>query len=326
MGYWTGKKVCVTGGAGFVGSLLTEMLVEDGAQVTVADAMRSGSWRLARLRDTIDLVQTDLSTASGADRATRGQQIVLNLAAKVAGIEYNRHHHAEMFSVNMDLATHTMTAAARNGVERFLAVSSACVYPADASVPTPEEEAERGSPEPPNEGYGWAKRMTERLGFHLDAETQMRVAVCRPFNIYGPRDNWNEQSSHVIPALVRRAMDGENPVTVWGTGRQSRAFLHVRDAATGMKLIAEKAAFPEPVNLGTREEVTIGKLAQMVLDAAGSTAALQFDTSKPDGYPRRAADITRLTEVTGWTPQIPLEQGLAEMVEDYVHSTARPVR
>lgn len=323
MGFWSGKRVCVTGGAGFVGSFLTEMLVKEGAVVTVVDAGGWGIWRLRAIRDEIRYVSEDLATAAGAAAATRGQQVVLNLAAKVAGIEYNRRHHAEMFSVNMRIATQTMMAAAENGVDRFLAVSSACIYPSDATVPTPEHEGERGFPEPPNEGYGWAKRMIEKLGRYLESESSMTVAVCRPFNIYGPRDNWEEATSHVIPALVKRAVDGEDPLRVWGTGRQRRTFLHVRDAATGMKLIAEKAPSAEPVNLGSSEEVTIGRLAEMVKQAAGSKAQLEFDTSRPDGYPRRAPDISRLAGLTGWSPRIPLEQGLHEVVEDYLRHSSR---
>lgn len=198
-----------------------------------------------------------------------------------------------------------------------MVVSTACIYPHDARVPTPEQEGDRGFPEPTNEGYGWAKRMAENLGRYYDAETDMSVAICRPFNMYGPRDHWDEATSHVIPALIKRVMDGEDPVVIWGSGNQTRAFLHARDGAMGMKLIIEKATTPDPINIGHDDEVSIRRLAEMILEATGKRAELVFDTTKPDGYPRRSADVTLLREVTGWTPEVGLEEGLKEMVAEY---------
>ncbi|MBW3589244.1 MAG: NAD-dependent epimerase/dehydratase family protein [Actinobacteria bacterium] len=318
MSFWQGRKVCVTGGAGFVGSYLTEMLVEDGAEVTVADNLERGSMeRIDSVKDSVRLVRSDLATPEGADAATKGQEVVLNLAAKVTGIEYNRFHHADMFSTNMALGQQVLQSAARKGVGRFLVVSTACIYPHDAKVPTPETEADRGSPEPTNEGYGWAKRMAENLGKYFHDETDMDVAICRPFNMYGPRDHWDVKTSHVIPAIIKRVLDGEDPVVVWGTGTQTRAFLHARDGALGMKLIAEKATDAEPINIGHDDEISMKELASLILQLTGSTAALEFDTSKPDGYPRRSADVTRLKEVTGWVPSTPLKDGVEEMIAEY---------
>ncbi|HLF69333.1 MAG TPA: NAD-dependent epimerase/dehydratase family protein [Actinomycetota bacterium] len=318
MGFWDGKKVCVTGGAGFIGSYLTELLVSDGAIVTVADNLSRGSLaRLSAVATDIRLVDADLGTAEGALAATQGQDVVLNLAAKVTGIEYNRHHHADMFTANMRIASSVIEAAVANRVDRFLVVSTACIYPHDAGVPTAETEGDRGTPEPTNEGYGWAKRMAERLGRYHSAESGISVAICRPFNAYGPRDHWDEQTSHVIPALIKRVMDGEDPVIVWGSGNQTRAFLHARDAARGMKLIAEKATSADPINIGHDDEVSIRDLAQTIVGIASSGAEIRFDTSKPDGYPRRASDVTRLREVTGWVPDTPLGSGIEEMVAEY---------
>lgn len=318
MGFWNKRKVCVTGGAGFVGSYLTEMLVEEGANLTVADSLVRGSLdRIEHVKDQVRLLRVDLATPEGAGEATRGQEVVLNLAAKVTGIEYNRFHHADMFASNMRIAESVIEAAAGNGVGRFLVVSTACVYPHDAIVPTPESDGERGEPEPTNQGYGWAKRMAERLGRYYDAESDMSVGVCRPFNMYGPRDHWEDETSHVIPSLIKRVMNGENPVAVWGSGNQTRAFLHARDGATGMKLIAEKATTSDPINVGHDDEVSIRRLIEMIIEVTGSDASYEFDTSKPDGYPRRGADATLLREVTGWVPATPLEAGLKEMVEEY---------
>ena len=317
MSFWSGKKVCVTGGAGFVGSYLTEQLVEHGAAVTVAEGPGCDSSRIAHVLDRVEVVCGDLRESQMARRVTEGQYAVLHLAGKVASIEYNRTHHAEMFSVNMHLATSVMGAAAAGGVQRFLVVSSGVVYPPDAPVPISEDAAEGASPEHVNQGYGWAKRMSELLGAYFDAETSMSVAVCRPFNMYGPRDHWDDRISHVIPALIKRTLGGEDPVTVWGTGRQVRSFLHARDGATAMRLIAEKARGPEPINVAHPDEFTVAQVAEMILKASGSKATVRFDTSRPDGHPRRVADLQRLEQVTGWLPSIPLAQGIAEMIEEY---------
>lgn len=325
MSFWNGRRVVVTGGAGFVGSHLVEQLVTAGADVTVADDLSRGSLaRLAAVRDGVRFLRTDVGFPDGADSATRGQEIVLNLAAKVTGIEYNRFHNADMFTENMRIANAMMEAAARNGVGRFLVVSTACIYPNDAHVPTQEDEGGRGAPEPTNEGYGWAKRMSEQLGRYYASETSMQVAIVRPFNAYGPRDHWDEETSHVVPALIDRVLRGDDPVVVWGSGDQTRAFLHCRDAATGMKLVAERADSSAPVNIGHDVEISIRELAETILHLTGRRASLHFDLSKPDGYPRRAADTTRLREVTGWVPEITLEQGLREMIDEY--QAAEPVR
>jgi nucleoside-diphosphate-sugar epimerase len=310
MAFWSGRKVCVTGGAGFIGSYLTEMLVEEGADVTLADDLSRGTpSRIANIRDSVRLEQADLGTPEGADVATKGQEVVLNLAAKVTGIEYNRSHHLDMFGANMRIIQSVTDAAVRNGVGRFLVVSTACIYPHDAAIPTPEDEGDRGTPEPTNEGYGWAKRMAEKLGTFSNAESGMSVAICRPFNAYGARDHWDKASSHVIPALIQRVMDGENPLVVWGSGNQTRAFLHARDAAKGMKLIAEKATKTDPINIGHDDEVSIRRLAEMVLEATGASPEVQFDTSRPDGYPRRGARYHAPAAGDGLGSRNPLGRG-----------------
>ncbi|MBI4729855.1 MAG: NAD-dependent epimerase/dehydratase family protein [Acidobacteria bacterium] len=324
MGFWQGRRVCVTGGAGFVGSHLVELLVEDGAAVTVADDLSRGAVsRLASVWADIRFVQVDVGNPEGARTATRRQEIVLNLAAKVTGIEYNRFHHADMFTSNMRIASAMLEAAARGGVGRFLVVSTACIYPHDAAVPTPESEGSRGTPEPTNEGYGWAKRMAEELGRYYSTESSMQIAICRPFNAYGPRDHWDEATSHVVPALVKRVLDGDNPVEVWGSGEQTRAFLHARDAALGMKLIAERVTSPEPVNIGHDQETSIRELVERILSLTGRSPRVMFDRSRPDGYPRRAADTTRLRAVTGWAPNTDLDAGLTQMIAEFARSRGR---
>ena len=323
MTFWSGRRVCVTGGAGFVGSYVVEKLVESGADVTVADSLARGSReRLASVEGSYRFVEADVTNADGADAATLNQEIVLNLAAKVAGIEYNNTHNAEMFSTNVRIATSMLDAAARNGVGRVLVVSSACVYPGDAIVPTPESEGRRGTPEPANEGYGWAKRMAEELGRFHARERSMEIAICRPFNAYGPRDHWDERTSHVIPALIKRVLDGEDPVLVWGSGNQTRAFLHAADVAHGMLLVTERGAIAKPINIGHDQDISISELVFAILRLTGRSPEVIFDSSRPDGDPRRAADPTLLRRVTNWVPAISLEEGLTVMIDEYERRSA----
>ena len=316
MSYWKAKKVLVTGGAGFIGSYLTELLVEAGATVTVADNLCRGSReRLGKALTQIELLTGDLFNLSECQKACKGQAIVLNLAAKVTGIEYNRFNMADMFESNMRLQMNVLHAAADQGVSRFLQVSTACIYPHDAKVPTPESEGERGSPEPTNEGYGLAKLMGERLAKYYSREKKMDVVIGRPFNAYGPRDHFDEATSHVIPAIMKRVLDGQDPVVIWGSGNQSRVFVHAKDIARGMMAIAEKAPAAEPINIGHDKEITIKELFAMICRIVGRHPTPFYDTSKPDGYPRRAADATRLRQITGFTPSISLDDGLQEMYQ-----------
>ncbi len=326
MNYWKGKKVLVTGGAGFIGSYLSELLVDAGAEVTVADSLvRGNRERIQAILNKVRLETIDLFEYPNCVQVCRNQEVVLNLAAKVTGIEYNRFHMADMFETNMKLQMNVLRAAAEGGVKRFLQVSTACIYPHDAKVPTPESEGERGSPEPTNEGYGLAKLMGERLAKYYTKEKGMEVVIGRPFNAYGPRDHFDEATSHVIPAIMKRVLDGDDPVKIWGSGNQSRAFVHAKDVARGMMLVAEKAPPAEPINIGHDHEVTIKELFALICKVIGKHPRPHLDTTKPDGYPRRAADTTLLRKYTGFVPSIPLEDGIREMLEYFVAATKAPV-
>lgn len=318
MGFWENKLVLVAGGAGFIGSHLVDTLVAEGAKVTVVDNLERGKLSyLARSRDSIRFIQADLKDMAVCREVASGMDVVMNLAAKVAGIEYNRFHHGDMFTANMTLASNVLEASRMNSVSHYLCVSTACIYPHDAKVPTPESEGERGEPEPTNQGYGWAKRMAERQAIYYAREYGMEIAVARPFNAYGPRDHYDEGTSHVIPALLKRVLGGQNPVAVWGSGNQSRAFVHVRDLARGLMLVTQHYAVGDPVNVGHDKEVTIRGLMELILRLTGKNPEVFFDTTKPDGYSRRAADVTKLRRVTnGFVPSTPLEDGIREMIKE----------
>jgi len=318
--FWKAKRVLVAGGAGFVGSHLVEQLVEDEAQVTVADNLESGTLdNLKAVMDRIRFIRGDLTHREFCEQVTREQDIVMNLAARAYGIGYSCGHQGEMLTVNTLINLHLLEAARKNGAPRFLLVSSSCVYPDDAAVPTPELDAFTGWPEGANAGYGWSKRMAELQAKYYAAEHGMQIAIVRPFNAYGGRYRWQGGSSHVIPSLVKKVMDGENPVVVWGSGDQERNFLHVRDFAWGMKLLTERYATAEPVNLGLEETVSLKQLVYTILRVSGKEGVrVEFDRTKPEGRPVKSADSQKLRVIAPeFRSRVSLEDGMKEMIAWY---------
>lgn len=316
MGFWRGRRVLVTGGSGFVGSHLTELLLERGARVAVT-AREPSPGNLRHVLADVEVRTGDLEDPGFAARAVARQEIVLHLAAHVGGVAYNRVRHGTLFLENLHPFLHVLEAAQAEGVERLLVVSSACVYPREATFPLAERDGTTGEPEATNAGYGWSKRMQEYLGAAWSAEHGLPVAIARPFNAYGPRDDFRPERSHVIPALVRRALAGEDPFVVWGSGRQTRTFLYVKDFAEGLLLVAEKHPVAEPINVGGTEEVTIGELVGTILRLSGLSPEVVFDAGKPEGQPRRSCDTSRMKEVLGWEPATLLQEGLRETIAWY---------
>src|SRR6266568_3834267 len=306
--FWKNKKVLVTGGAGFIGSHVVENLVNRGAKVRIIDNLQNGSkMNFSSVIRDVEFIKGDCRNEEDALKACNGQDVVFNIAARVGGIEFNRTHQATMMHDNLLLETVMIEAARQANVDRFLAVSSACVYPRNCSVPTLETEGFMDEPEPTNGGYGWAKRMGELLGKYYNEEFGMKVGIVRPYNCYGPRDHFDPAVSHVIPALIKRVFDGENPVTVWGSGNQTRAFLYVTDMAEGMIQAIEKYPTPDPVNLGTDEEISITDLVQKIIDYSGVKAKVKFDKTKPDGSPKRNSDNTKMIKNVGFVPKVNLD-------------------
>lgn len=316
--FWKNKKVLVTGGAGFIGSHVVEKLLEKEAKVTVLDNLQNGNLdNLKSVSGKFPFIKGDCIDIGTAEKACRGQDVAMNLAARVGGIEYNRTHQATMMRDNLLIGSVMLEGARKAGVERFLVVSSACVYPRECKVPTPESEGFLDEPEPTNGGYGWAKRMNEKLGMYFAEEFGMKVGIVRPYNCYGLRDHFDSEVSHVIPALIKRVMDGENPIKVWGSGNQTRAFLYVEDLADGMISAIEKYPVPDPINLGTDEEISIKELVEKIVKICNVFTKIEFDRTKPDGSPRRNSDNRKAKEKIDFVPKTSLDEGLLRTIEWY---------
>jgi GDP-L-fucose synthase len=316
--FWRGRPVLVTGGSGFIGSHLVELLVESGARVTATASSEATKGRfLDSLKGEISFSVGDLRDADHARRAVRGHDVVMHLAARVGGIAYNIAHPGSIFRENLQTFMCVLEAARQEGVGRFLVTSSACVYPRFCSIPTPEAEGFVGRPEETNEGYGWAKRMEEFLGEAYAREYGMEIRIARPYNAYGPRDNFDPATSHVIPALIRRVFSGEDPMVVWGDGTATRSFLYVGDFARGLMAVVEHSPRVEAVNIGADEEVSVRDLAELIVKLSGRSVKLEFDASKPGGQPRRRCDTALAERLLGFRARVPLAEGLRRTIDWY---------
>ena len=323
-GFWRGKRVAVAGGAGFIGSFLVEQLVGAGAHVTLCQRRAGFPDFYAAIGDAVAIFQGDLQDTQACRDFVEGQEIVMYLAASVAGIAFNVEHPASIFQDNVRPFLNTIEASKDAGVERFLVTSSACVYPRFCTIPTPETEGHDDLPEPTNLGYGMAKRVEELVGRMYAEEFGLRVAIARPYNGYGPRDDFAPETSHVIPALIRRIFEEkENPLNVWGSGKQTRSFLYVTDFARGLMEVTERHAEADPVNLGSEEEVSIRDLVQKLVAIHGGAVEVRFDESKPEGQPRRACDTTKARREVGFEARVPLDEGLQQTVDWFLRHGER---
>jgi GDP-L-fucose synthase len=300
-GYWRGKSVAVTGGAGFLGKPTTALLDELGAEVRV---VRSS--------------EHDLTDPRAAREAVDDADVVLHLAANVGGIGYNRNNPAPLAYDNMMMGANVFEASRAAGVEKLVAACSVCAYPLHTPVPFREETIWDGYPEPSNAPYGLAKKML--LVLSDTYRRQYGFDSCAPViaNLYGPDDNFDLNDSHVIAAMVRKfceATDRGSPeVTLWGSGEPSREFLYVEDAARGLVLCAERLENSEPVNLGVGQETRIRDLAELISSAAGFEGEIVWDTDMPDGQLKRGLDVSKARELVGFEAEVPLEQGVERTV------------
>ena len=323
-----GRRVLVGGGCGFFGSYLVPVLVHAGARVTVVDNLENGERSaIEAVAGDVTFVEADLRDVKACDELLRGVEIFVNLAANASGVAFSRAHHGDMLVDNVVCGLVPLQAAARHGVPHVVLTSSSCVYPDDAPVPTPELDPFTGSPEQVNEGYGWAKRIHELAGRYFARERDMNVTILRPFNMYGGNYPWrSNERAHVIPSIVKRVLDGEDPLVVWGSGEQRRNFLHGSDAAElTLRIIAGGAN--GPVNVGYEEDTRIADLVALVCDVTGRDPQIVFDRSKPDGQARKSADSTRLRAMTdNYVPKVTLRAGIEEMLDWYRRTFAPTAR
>ena len=319
MNFWENKRVLVTGGAGFIGSNVVEELLKKGSRITVVDNLKRGNLaNLGEVLGKIDFVQKDLGNGNDCAAVCKGKDVVMHLASDAYGLSYSYTHHSEILNNNILLNTNLLDACRQEEIKRLLVVSSSCVYPDGSESPTKEAVELAGEPEKANVGYGWSKRILEIQARHLSMDCGMEIAVVRPANVYGPRDPITGKGTHVIPALISKALFENNEViSVWGSGNQSRDFIHVRDAAKAMIHVAENYAYCDPVNLGSMKPVSMKELIRLILKSSGVQKEVVFDLTKPEGAKTKAVDISLLEKI-GFRPQISFEDGLKETIEFYV--------
>ena len=310
-GFWKDKRVILTGGAGFLGSFVTEKLKQNGATDIFIPHIEDYN-----LVDPNDIRRLYADTLKGVDRKN---VVVIHLAANVGGIGANREHPADFFYDNLMMGVELMHQAYKNEVGKFTAIGTVCAYPKFTPVPFKEEDLWMGYPEETNAPYGLAKKMMLVQAQAYRQQYGFNAIFLLPVNLYGPRDNFNLQSSHVIPALIRKAIEaterGDKELAVWGDGSPTREFLYVEDAANAIVAAAEKYNGPEPVNLGSGYEISIKNLAELIVRLTGFKGRLAWQTDKPNGQPRRGLDVTRAKEYFGWQAQVPFEEGMRRTIE-----------
>jgi GDP-L-fucose synthase len=305
--YFEKRRFIVTGGAGFLGSVVVARLKEAGAKEVIVP--RSSEFDLVRLEDIVrllDQVKPD---------------VVIHLAAIVGGIGANREHPGEFFYKNLLMGVQLLERSRLAGVEKFVAVGTICSYPKHTPVPFKEEDFWKGYPEETNAPYGLAKKMMTVQSSAYRQQYGFNSINLLPVNLYGPGDNFNPSSSHVIPALIKKCVDaresGTDEIVVWGTGKATREFLYVEEAARGIIQATEKYDRSEPVNLGAGFEISIKNLLHLIVTFTRYEGKIVWDSSKPDGQPRRRLDTTKAKAYFGFEAKVDFKEGLRKTIEWY---------
>jgi GDP-L-fucose synthase len=314
--FWQDKRVCVTGGAGFLGSHVIDKLRIRSCREIFSP--RSSDYDL-RQRSAIIRMYDDARP-----------DIVIHLAAVVGGIGANRENPGRFFYDNLMLGVQLMDEARERNLGKFVAIGTVCSYPKFTPVPFKEEDLWNGYPEETNAPYGLAKKMLLVQSQSYRQQYGLHSIFLLPVNLYGPGDSFDLQSSHVIPALIRKCIEakesGSRRIHVWGTGTPTREFMHASDCAEGILLAAERYDDPAPVNLGTGREISISDLLTIIMRITGLEAEVVWETDKPDGQPRRCLDVARAENQFGFRARITMEQGIAETADWYLknrHSLSR---
>ncbi|MBS1250395.1 MAG: GDP-L-fucose synthase [Chloroflexi bacterium] len=303
--FWAKKRVCVTGGAGFLGSYVQETLRERGAdKIFIPHIEEYDLTKIEDIRRVLKDAQPD---------------IIIHLAAVVGGIGANKDHPAEFFYQNLMMGVPLMHEAWESGVEKFVAIGTICAYPKFTPIPFKEENLWDGYPEETNAPYGLAKKMLLVQSQTYRQQYGFNSIFLLPVNLYGPRDNFDLETSHVIPALIRKMIEaqerGEGKVTLWGDGSPTREFFYAGDAARGIILATERYNSSDPVNLGSGMEISIMDLAHQIAELTGFTGEIVWDTTKPNGQPRRALDTTRAKERFDFQAEMSFEEGLKRTID-----------
>lgn len=305
--FWPNKRVVVTGGAGFLGSFVVQQLREKGCRNIVVP--RSRDYNLVHME-----AVRRLYSESRPD-------IIIHLAARVGGIGANQSNPGRFFYDNLMMGTQLIEVGREQGLEKFIAIGTICAYPKFAPVPFKEDDIWAGYPEETNAPYGLAKKMMLVQSQAYRQQYAFNSIVLFPVNLYGPGDNFDLETSHVIPALVRKCAEaqeaGASEIVLWGDGTPTREFLYVEDAAEGILLAAEQYNDSRPLNLGTGEEITIRKLASLVAEEVGYQGQIKWDTTKPNGQPRRCLDVSRVKQAIGFQAKHSLREGLTKTIRWY---------
>ncbi len=316
MTFWSGKKILVTGGAGFFGSQVVSQLLQKGVQKE--DIL------IPRSRD------IDLRKWENCQKVVKDIDIVIHLAAKVGGIGFNQAYPGQLFYDNAIMGIQMVEAARQENVEKCVIAGTICAYPKFTSVPFREDELWNGYPEETNAPYGLAKKMLLVQSQAYRQEYGFNSIYLLPVNLYGPGDNFDPASSHVIPALIKKfteaKIDKKPYVDVWGTGAASREFLYVDDAARGLILAAEQYNKSDPVNLGSGMEITIHDLVDLINELTGYHGEIRWDTTKPDGQPRRCLDVNRAKGEFGFEAKMPFKEGLKRTIAWYTAQINKTMR
>jgi GDP-L-fucose synthase len=305
--FFENRRVVVTGGAGFLGGYVTEGLKKRGCKNILVPKIED--YDLVNINDIIRMYE-DMKP-----------DIVIHLAAVVGGIGANREHPGEFFYKNLMMGVQLIEQGRLRNIEKFVAIGTVCAYPKFTPVPFKEEDIWNGYPEETNAPYGLAKKMLLVQSQSYRAEYGFNSIFLLPVNLHGPGDNFNPASSHVIPALIKKCVDaidsGADYIDCWGTGNVSREFIYVADAAEGILLATEHYNGPEPVNIGAGFEMTIKELAEKIVELTGFTGEIRWDSSRPDGQPRRRLDVSKANKYFGFKAKTPFDEGLKATIDWY---------